>query len=179
MNQGYDTIDDACCAAYAELGAVCLRGVFADWIDTLREGVERNLAEPGPYFAENVVAGDGGRFWDDYCNWERIPEFRRFVTESEAARLAAEIMRSVEARFFHDHVLVKEPGTAKPTPWHQDAPYYFVDGNNASVSGCRWTRYRRAKPCAWSPARTAGRGWCCPSNGSTTRIFTRNTATAT
>ena len=26
------------------------------------------------------------------------------------------------------HVLVKEPGTAKSTPWHQDAPYYFVDG---------------------------------------------------
>ena len=29
---------------------------------------------------------------------------------------------------FHDHVLVKEPGTSKPTPWHQDGPYYFVDG---------------------------------------------------
>ena len=29
---------------------------------------------------------------------------------------------------FHDHVLVKEPGTSKATPWHQDAPYYFVDG---------------------------------------------------
>jgi ectoine hydroxylase-related dioxygenase (phytanoyl-CoA dioxygenase family) len=25
-------------------------------------------------------------------------------------------------------VLVKEPGTAKPTPWHQDGPYYFVEG---------------------------------------------------
>ena len=29
---------------------------------------------------------------------------------------------------FHDHVLVKEPGTPKPTPWHQDMPYYCVDG---------------------------------------------------
>jgi ectoine hydroxylase-related dioxygenase (phytanoyl-CoA dioxygenase family) len=25
-------------------------------------------------------------------------------------------------------VLVKEPGTSRPTPWHQDSPYYFVDG---------------------------------------------------
>jgi ectoine hydroxylase-related dioxygenase (phytanoyl-CoA dioxygenase family) len=25
-------------------------------------------------------------------------------------------------------VLVKEPGTSKPTPWHQDGPYYFVEG---------------------------------------------------
>ena len=29
---------------------------------------------------------------------------------------------------FHDHVLVKEPGTSMATPWHQDGPYYFVQG---------------------------------------------------
>jgi len=29
---------------------------------------------------------------------------------------------------FHDHVLVKEPGTSMATPWHSDAPYYFVEG---------------------------------------------------
>ena len=38
-------------------------------------------------------------------------------------------MGSKTARLFHDHVLVKEPGSSKPTPWHQDAPYYFVDGS--------------------------------------------------
>jgi ectoine hydroxylase-related dioxygenase (phytanoyl-CoA dioxygenase family) len=37
-------------------------------------------------------------------------------------------MQSNTVQMFHDHVLVKEPGTSKPTPWHQDAPYYFVDG---------------------------------------------------
>jgi ectoine hydroxylase-related dioxygenase (phytanoyl-CoA dioxygenase family) len=31
-------------------------------------------------------------------------------------------------RFYHDHVLVKEPGTRQRTPWHQDIPYYNVDG---------------------------------------------------
>jgi ectoine hydroxylase-related dioxygenase (phytanoyl-CoA dioxygenase family) len=31
-------------------------------------------------------------------------------------------------QMFHDHILIKEPGTSKPTPWHQDAPYYFVNG---------------------------------------------------
>jgi len=37
-------------------------------------------------------------------------------------------MGSKTAQFFHDHVLVKEPGTPKETPWHQDSPYYFVEG---------------------------------------------------
>ena len=31
-------------------------------------------------------------------------------------------------RFFHEHVLVKEPGTREISPWHQDQPYYCVDG---------------------------------------------------
>ena len=37
-------------------------------------------------------------------------------------------------RLYHDHVLVKEPGTRQRTPWHQDLPYYNVDGRlNASM----------------------------------------------
>ena len=37
-------------------------------------------------------------------------------------------MKSKTVQMFHDHVLVKEPGTAAATPWHQDGPYYFVEG---------------------------------------------------
>ena len=129
METSFNKIDDEACDAFRELGAICLRGVFTDWVETLRDGIERNHDEPGPYFSENVVAGDPGRFWDDYCNWQRIPEFQRFITQSNAAQLAAQIMRSGKAQFFHDHVLVKEANTPKPTPWHQDAPYYFAEGN--------------------------------------------------
>jgi len=128
MEAVFNKIDGTTCDAYESLGAVCLRGVFTDWIDLLRQGVKRNHDQPGVYFSENVIDGDQGRFWDDYCNWQRIPEFREFITESNAAELAARIMRSTSAQFFHDHVLVKEANTAKPTPWHQDAPYYFADG---------------------------------------------------
>src|SRR5690606_30725601 len=48
--------------------------------------------------------------------------------ESPAAAIAARLMRSRTVRFFHDHVLVKQPGTSTVTPWHQDQPYYCVDG---------------------------------------------------
>ncbi len=116
-------------AAFQRDGAVVIRGAFAEWIDRLREGVERNMQEPGIYAAENVKPEEGqGRFFDDYCNWQRIPEFSAFVTESPAAELAGALIQSVSAQIFHDHVLVKEPGTPKPTPWHQDMPYYCVDG---------------------------------------------------
>ena len=109
-------------------GVVLIKGLFADHVDTLRAGVARNIAEPGPYAAENLKEGETGRFFDDYCNWTRISEFEEVARTSPAAEVAADLMRSQTAQMFHDHVLVKEPGTSKPTPWHQDGPYYFVDG---------------------------------------------------
>ncbi len=107
-------------------GAVLVRRVFVDWVERMAEGVAENMRDPGPYASENAVSE--GRFFDDYCNWTRIPAFTDVVQNSPAAALAAQAMQSRTAQFFHDHVLVKEPGTPKPTPWHQDAPYYFVEG---------------------------------------------------
>ncbi len=109
-------------------GVVLIRGLFRDLVDTIRAGIEQNMAEPGPYAAENLKEGEGGRFFDDYCNWTRISEFEEVIRNSAAAEVAADLMKSNRVQVFHDHVLVKEPGTSKPTPWHQDGPYYFVDG---------------------------------------------------
>ena len=109
-------------------GVVLVKGLWKDWVDVIRAGIERNMAEPGHYAAENLKPGEGGRFFDDYCNWTRIPEFRDVIENSPVAGVAAALMRSPTVQMFHDHVLVKEPGTSKPTPWHQDGPYYFVKG---------------------------------------------------
>ena len=114
--------------AFRRDGVVLIRGLFADHVETIRAGIERLMAEPGPHAAENLREGEGGRFFDDYCNWDRIPEFEAVIREGPAAEVAGALMGSKRVQLFHDHVLVKEPGTAKPTPWHQDGPYYFVEG---------------------------------------------------
>ena len=103
-------------------GVVVLRGVFSDWIDTLQRGVERNLAQPGPYTKGYTPQGGSGRFFGDYCNWQRIPEYDDFVRHSASGAIAGQLMQSSHARFFHEHVLVKEPGTEERTPWHHDQP---------------------------------------------------------
>ncbi|MDB5660295.1 MAG: phytanoyl-CoA dioxygenase [Cypionkella sp.] len=121
-------VTDAMVEAYQRDGVVLVKGLWADWVEELRAGVARNMAEPGPYAAENLRPGDSGRFFDDYCNWDRIPEFERVIKQSEVADVAAKLMSSSRVQMFHDHVLVKEPGTSRATPWHQDGPYYFVEG---------------------------------------------------
>ena len=117
-------------------GAVLIKGLFSDWIEVIRHGIERNISGPGPYATDNLKPGEPGRFFDDYCNWNRIPEFERVIFESEIGRIAAQLMRSRSVQMFHDHVLVKEPGTEKATPWHQDSPYYFVGGSQTVSFWC-------------------------------------------
>jgi ectoine hydroxylase-related dioxygenase (phytanoyl-CoA dioxygenase family) len=109
-------------------GVVLVKGLWAAWVDQIAAGIQRNMDNPGPSAAENLKPGEPGRFFDDYCNWERIPEFRDVIFHSDVADVAARLMQSQRVQLFHDHVLVKEPGTSKPTPWHQDGPYYFVGG---------------------------------------------------
>ena len=108
-------------------GAVVVRGRLTAWVEKLRRSIERNIAEPG-IDVRDYRDERGGRFFGDYCNWDRIPEYREFVFQSPAAELAGALMRSRDVRFFHEHVLVKETSTDIPTPWHQDEPYYCVDG---------------------------------------------------
>ena len=60
-------------------GVVLIKGLFKDQVDLLREGVDKNMANPGPYAAENLKQGEQGRFFDDYCNWNRISEFETAI----------------------------------------------------------------------------------------------------
>jgi len=114
--------------AFRTDGVTLIRGMFADCVEPLRDGVAFNLQHPGPYAAENLSDTESGRFFDDYCNWARIPEFSDVIHRPHIAQIAAELMGSNTVQLFHEHVLVKEPGTSKPTPWHSDAPYYFTSG---------------------------------------------------
>ncbi len=109
-------------------GAVCVRGAFtSEHIALAEAAIDANLASLSGT-AKRASATDDGAFIEDFCNWRRIPEMERFIRDSGAARLAGELMGATQVRLYHDHVLVKEPGTKQRTPWHQDLPYYNVDG---------------------------------------------------
>lgn len=124
MTIGPDTV-----AAYQRDGVAVLRGVFsADWIAALCRGLDENMRAPGPYRREYGADGQAGRFFGDYCNWQRIADYEAFVRRSPAAGIARALMGADKVNFFHEHVIVKSPGTEEPTPWHHDHPYYCIDG---------------------------------------------------
>lgn len=129
-------LDQATLDTFQAEGVVLIKGLFKDYVEQLRDGIEYNMQHPGPYASENQKEGHTGRFFDDYCNWQRIPQLEQVIFQSQAADVAAQLMQSQRVQLFHDHVLVKEPGTSLPTPWHQDGPYYFVKGQQTVSFWC-------------------------------------------
>lgn len=115
--------------AYRREGAVCLRGLLAaDEVALLARGIDDNLARPSPRAIVASRRDDPGLFVEDFCNWQANDAYRSVIVESALAMAAARLMRSDTVRLHHDHMLTKEPGTRQRTPWHQDQPYYNIDG---------------------------------------------------
>jgi ectoine hydroxylase-related dioxygenase (phytanoyl-CoA dioxygenase family) len=115
--------------AFQRDGVVILRQVLgAETLARLEAGVERNLRELSPLGMNATEPGKPGAFVEDFRNWQRVPEYAEAIAASPLPAAAAALMRSREVRLFHDHLLVKEAGTLDRSPWHQDQPYYPIDG---------------------------------------------------
>lgn len=110
-------------------GAVCVRALFTPAeMALLAAGVDANLAQLSPRAKVASGSDDPGMFVEDFCNWQDNPAYRQFIFESALAETAAALMQSGCARLYHDHMLTKEANTRQRTPWHQDQPYYNIDG---------------------------------------------------
>jgi len=122
-------IDSATVERFQRDGAVCIRQLFDPGeMAVLRDGIDENLARLSPRAKLASGADDPGRFIEDFCNWQDNAHYRRFIFDSALPETAGRLMRSSTARLYHDHMLTKEPGTRQPTPWHQDQPYYNIEG---------------------------------------------------
>jgi ectoine hydroxylase-related dioxygenase (phytanoyl-CoA dioxygenase family) len=115
--------------AYDRDGVVCLRAMFGmGWIEHLRVAVDAVLAAPSQHAEEYGKARTSGRFFGDLDLWKRIAAFRDYALHSPAAAIAGAVMGAGKVNLFYDQLLVKEPMTQEQTPWHQDQPYWAVDG---------------------------------------------------
>lgn len=97
-------------------------------LEVLRSGIDANLKAPSPRAKIASGKDDPGFFIEDFCNWQENADYRRFIFESGLGEVAARLMGGGSARLYHDHMLTKEAGTRQRTPWHQDQPYYNIDG---------------------------------------------------
>lgn len=117
---------------FREDGVVCLRGLLdARWIADLRDAIENALRCTTSPNARDIAAeaGKSGRFHNEQSLWRNHDGFMRFIRESPIAAAAAQLAGSQHVWLYNDHLLVKEPGTDAPTPWHQDGTYFRLTGD--------------------------------------------------
>ena len=114
---------------YRDEGVAILRGVVTESeLESLRAGIDAVVARPSTRAKVASSEDDPGFFLEDFCTWRDRPEFGDFLRTTRLPAIAAELMGSERVVMYHDHVLVKEPRTRQRTPWHQDQPYYDVEG---------------------------------------------------
>ena len=117
--------------AFRRDGVVMLSNMFdSGWIELLRAGLSRHLAAPTTR-ARVWDRDEAGRtmFWDSMA-WHDVPEYQRFVYESPAAEIAGRLLGSSRINFFFDAVFTRSAGSQFETPWHQDEPYWSVEGHD-------------------------------------------------
>lgn len=119
---------------FAADGVVCVRNVLdADEVMAARAAIDRVMTTPSPLAQVASAPEDPGQFFEDFCRWNDITEIEQLARKSALPEIAGRLLATAQVRLFHDHVLVKEGGTRQRTPWHQDQPYYNVDGRGVSV----------------------------------------------
>jgi ectoine hydroxylase-related dioxygenase (phytanoyl-CoA dioxygenase family) len=67
----------------------------------------------------------------DTLAWREIGEYKKFIFNSPAAKICGQLMNSKTVNFFFDAIFVRSPGTKFESPWHQDEPYWSIEGYDA------------------------------------------------
>ena len=114
---------------YNETGVLYIPNLLsAEEIKCLENGIEWNLQNLSIMAKVASPESDTGLFIEDFCTWQDNPYYKQIIFDSPLAAIAGLLMQSKQVRLYHDHMLVKEPYTQTITPWHQDLPYYNING---------------------------------------------------
>ena len=104
------------------------RAVDGALVEEILQSVDGLIDSPGR-FGGDMSPGDApGMFFQDRYLHPIRPDFRRFAENCGLAAMAATATDSKNIRLYYDHVFVKDPGTQEQFVWHQDRPYWAVDG---------------------------------------------------
>ena len=117
---------------YHRDGVLLLQNMFdKDWIELLDKGLDVNIKTPTRRSRIWHKDTSGHSMFYDHTAWQGIDEYRKFIFNSPAAQICGRLTGSTAINFFFDSVFVRSAGTQFETPWHQDEPYWSVEGYDA------------------------------------------------
>lgn len=119
---------------YSVDGVVCLRNAITEeWIDCTRDGIARNLEQPGRFFRDQTPADSPARYVFDFWVWQQIPEFTELIKRSPIAEMVGELLGASHLNLLMDNWFMRESGATSGAPWHHDEPYFDFSGGKKCV----------------------------------------------
>ncbi len=114
---------------YRRDGVVALRGIFKQsWLDRLRSGIERDLADPSPNLVRHSKDASAPAYIEDFWCWEMFPEFEDFVRNSPCGEVAARLLEAPSVNLVMDNWFLREAGSSSRPPFHHDISYFDFEG---------------------------------------------------
>lgn len=104
------------------------QAIHPEWLLLIELGIERIRNSGSPYI-QRFFADLPGEFLDMVRHFDSTPEFQRLLYDSPIADMISRLIDSEEIWLLFDHVFVKDGGPCRKTPWHQDLPYWPVEGS--------------------------------------------------
>ena len=134
-------------SSFASDGVVHLPGIVEkDWIELLDSSLEQMLNDPKMFADLTALSNDlnetqdllaltenemkSGRFLSGIDHWKEDKNFAAFAKVSPLPSIVAKLMNSKRVYLYEDSVLIKEPGTAEETAFHQDLGYFHLTGES-------------------------------------------------
>ena len=99
-----------------------------DGVLPLESVIDGELLERLQVASERARDYEGG-FWYKIYLWRFDPDFRDCCLASPLPRIAAQLLQTAKVNLLYDQLFVKPP-RGEPTPWHNDLPYWPVNGTS-------------------------------------------------
>jgi len=114
---------------YRDDGVVVLRqALHPEWLLLIELGLQRVMRNAGQQ-KHRFFEGGAGEFVETVRNTEVTPELERLVYDSPIADIIGALIESDDIWLYSDEFFVKDGGDCERTPWHQDTPYWPLDGD--------------------------------------------------
>ena len=128
-----ERVNEAQIQFYRDNGFVQLDDVLsADELATIRKEIDEIYSRGQGGIHTSGDRSAYGKVLDQRVNiWRDNAVVREFVFTPRLAEMARQLAGARAMRLWHDHALLKQPGDSKPTPWHQDLPYWPMNESGA------------------------------------------------
>ena len=102
-------IDNTLIEDFSTEGAVLCKGIFLDWLDPLRIGVDKLIQNPSVRERSYTPKDGTASFFQDLVNWDRIPEFKDNFDSIIGILYIKDLLPFLEKESFNWSKLIRTP----------------------------------------------------------------------